>query len=50
MDVQNYCKGMETQMTAWKAKIYSPMRKVDTLGSVEKEKVLSNREALHTLL
>ena len=50
MDVQDYCKGMETEMTAWKAKLYDVMRKVDTLGSAEREKVLPNIEDLHMLL
>ena len=50
MDVQDYCKGMETEMTAWKAKLYDVMRKVDQLGSAEKEKVLPNIEDLHMLL
>ena len=50
MDVQDYCKGMETEMTAWKAKLYDVMRKVDKLGSAEREKVLPNIEDLHMLL
>ena len=50
MDVLDYCKGMETEMTAWKAKLYDVMRKVDSLGSAEKEKVLPNIEDLHMLL
>ena len=50
MDVLDYCKGMETEMTAWKAKLYDVMRKVDGLGSAEKEKVLPNIEDLHMLL
>ena len=50
MDVQDYCKGMETEMTAWKAKLYDVMRKVDRLGSADKEKVLPNIEDLHMLL
>lgn len=50
MDVQDYCKGLETEMTAWKAKLYDVMRKVDTLGSAEKEKVLPNIEDLQMLL
>jgi hypothetical protein len=31
---------MEAEMTAWKAKLYDVMRKVDGLGSADKEKVL----------
>jgi hypothetical protein len=50
MDVQDYCKGMETELTAWKAKLYDVMRKVDRLGTAEKEKVLPNVEDLHMLL
>ena len=50
MDVVDYCKGMETEMTAWKAKLYDVTRKVDKLGSAEKEKILPNVEDLHMLL
>ena len=50
MEVADYCKGMEMEMTAWKAKLYDVMRKVDALGSAEKEKVLPNIEDLHMLL
>ena len=50
MDVKDYCKGLEAEMTAWKAKLYDVMRKVDKLGSAEKEKALPNIEDLHMLL
>jgi hypothetical protein len=50
MDVQDYCKGMETEMTAWKAKLYDVVRKVDSLGSADKEKILPNVEDLHMFL
>ena len=50
MDVKDFCAGMETEMTAWKAKLYDVMRKVDKLGSAEREKVLPNIEDLHMLL
>jgi len=50
MDVLDFCKGLENEMTAWKAKLYDVMRKVDKLGSAEKEKVLPNIEDLHMFL
>jgi hypothetical protein len=50
MEVKDFCKGMETEMMAWKAKLYDVMRKVDKLGSAEKEKALPNIEDLHMLL
>ncbi len=50
MEVKDFCKGMETEMMAWKAKLYDVMRKVDQLGSADKEKALPNIEDLHMLL
>ena len=50
MEVKDFCKGMETEMMAWKAKLYDVMRKVDSLGSAEKEKILPNVEDLHMFL
>jgi predicted nuclease with TOPRIM domain len=50
MDVKDYCSGLEMEMTAWKAKLYDLTRKMDSLGSKEKEKVLANVEDLHILL
>ena len=50
MDVLDYCNSMETELTAWKAKFYDVMRKVDQLGSAEREKILPNIEDLHMFL
>ncbi len=50
MDVKDYCTGVEMEMTAWKAKLYDLMRKVDRLGTTEREKVLQNIEDLHILV
>jgi hypothetical protein len=50
MDVMDYCKSMEAEMTAWKAKLYDTMRKIDKLGTSEREKILPNIEDLHILL
>ena len=50
MDVKDFCKGMENEMTAWKAKLYDVMRKVDKLGTAEREKILPNIEDLHMYL
>jgi hypothetical protein len=41
---------METEMTAWKANLYDVMRKVDKLGTAEREKILPNIEDLHILI
>ena len=50
MDVKDFCQGIESEMTAWKAELYDVMRRVDRLGSAEKEKVLANVEDLHMLI
>ena len=35
MDVKDFCSAMESEMTAWKAKMYDAMRKIDKLGSAD---------------
>jgi len=50
MNVVDYCKGMEMELIAWKAKMYDLTRKVESLGSKEREKVLPNIQDLNILL
>lgn len=50
MDLQDYCNSMSMELTAWKAKMYDVVRRLDSLGTAEKEKVLPNVEDLHMLL
>ena len=50
MDVKDFCSAMESEMTSWKAKMYDAMRKIDKLGSAEKEKILMNIQDLNILM
>jgi hypothetical protein len=50
MNVVDYCKGMEMELIAWKAKMYDLTRKVESLGSKEREKVLPNVQDLNILI
>ncbi len=50
MDVKDFCQAIESEMTAWKAKLYDAMRKVDKLGTTQKEKMLMNIQDLNMLL
>jgi len=50
MDVQDYCRAMNMELTAWKAKMYDVTRRMDKLGSAEKEKILGNVEDMHILI
>lgn len=50
MDVKDYCRSIEQELTGWKAKLYDLTRKVDKLPSASKEKVLANVEDLHMIV
>lgn len=50
MDVKDYCGAMGTELTAWKAKMYDITRRLDKLGTAEREKILPNVEDLHILI
>ncbi|TFG43538.1 MAG: hypothetical protein E4H48_02170 [Syntrophobacterales bacterium] len=50
MNLVDYCRGMEMELTAWKAKMYDLTRKVESLGSKEREKVLPNVQDLNMLI
>ena len=50
MDVKDFCSAMEAEMTSWKSKMYDAIRKIDKLGTAEKEKILMNVQDLNILL
>lgn len=50
MDVKDYCGAMSTELTAWKAKMYDVVRKLEKLGTAEREKILSNVEDMHIVI
>jgi hypothetical protein len=50
MDVNDYCSGLEMELTAWKAKLFDTITKADRLGTAEKERVLANIGDLKILL
>lgn len=50
MDVKDYCKAIEAELTGWKAKIYDLSRKIDKLPTADKEKVASHVEDLHIIM
>jgi hypothetical protein len=33
MDVKDFCQAIESEMMAWKAKLYGAMRRIDKLGT-----------------
>jgi hypothetical protein len=42
MDVRDFCNGLESELTAWKAKLFDVVSRADQLGTAEKEKVWAN--------
>ena len=50
MDVMDYCNNVGIELTAWKAKLYDMMRKIDNLSSGEKEKMLGNIGDLNNIM
>jgi uncharacterized protein Yka (UPF0111/DUF47 family) len=47
MDAKNYCRSVETELYAWKAKMYDMIRKVDRLRGSDKDQVATRVEELH---
>ncbi|MBU4317419.1 MAG: hypothetical protein KKF30_09105 [Proteobacteria bacterium] len=50
MNALDFCKGMEIELTAWKAKLYDVIRKIDRLSTGEKGKMLMNIQDLNMAL
>ena len=50
MDALDFCKGIEMELTAWKAKVYDMIRKVDSLSSGDKEKMLPNIQDINMIV
>lgn len=50
MDALDFCKGIEIELTAWKAKMYDVIRKMDRLQSGDKEKVLPNIQDMNIII
>ena len=49
MDVKDYCKTLEAELTVWKAKVYDIIARLDKVSSGEKEKVIGQVRDLHAL-
>ena len=50
MEVKDYCKGVEAELTSWKAKLYDVNRKIEKLPGSARDKVLGNIGDLNNLL
>lgn len=50
MEALDFCKGMEIELTAWKAKVYDAIRKMDRLSSGDKEKALPYIQGINIIV
>jgi len=50
MKVKDYCKNMEMELTAWKAKLYDVTNKIDALPTKQKERMYENINALRIVM
>ncbi len=50
MELQDYCHNVEIELAGWKAELYTVLRKIDRLGTAERQKILPVVEDLHILM
>jgi len=50
MDVMDYCNNVGIELTAWKAKLYDMIRRIDSMPSGAKEKMLGSVGDLHNVV
>ncbi len=50
MDVKDYCKNVEMELTAWKAKLYTVMRQMDKLPTGDKQRMYEKVNGLHIIM
>ena len=50
MHVRDYCDNVASELTDWKARMYDVMRKLETVPSADKEKVVPYLNDIHMIL
>ena len=50
MDVKDYCKNVDIELNAWRAKLYNVMRQMDDLPTGEKQRVYEQVNGLHIIV
>lgn len=50
MEVKDYCQNMDTELTAWKAKIYNVIRQMDSLPTGDKQRMYEKINGLHIIM
>lgn len=50
MEVKDYCKYVDIELTTWKAKLYDVMSKIDKLSSGNKQRMLDEVNGLNIIM
>lgn len=50
MEVTDYCRNVEMELTAWKSKLYDVVRKMDKAPTGDKEKIYEDINGLHIIM
>jgi hypothetical protein len=50
MDVKDYCRNVDMELTSWKAKLYDVIRKIDAMPTGDKQKMSSQIEGFHMIM
>lgn len=50
MDVKDYCKNVDMELTLWKAKLYDLINKIDKLPTGKKEGMFEEVNGLHIIM
>jgi len=50
MDVKDYCKNVDMELTLWKAKLYDVISKIDKLPTGKKEGMFEEVNGLHIIM
>ena len=50
MQVKDYCKNLDIELTSWKAKLYDVLRKMDELPTEKKQRMYEEVNGLHIVM
>ena len=50
MNVKDYCKNVDIELNAWKAKLYNIMRQMDDMPTSDKQRMYEKVNGLHIIM
>ncbi len=50
MELKDYCRNIDTELTAWKAKLYNVIRQIEQLPTGDKQRMYEKVNGLHIIM